>query len=71
MARRKKVVLTPEEQLNQIIADIEQTKETLKSLEKSKKELEEKVKMDRLVALDELISQSGKSYEEVKELLSK
>ena len=71
MARKKKVSLTPEEQLNQIIADIEETKETLKSLEKSKKELEEKVKMDRLASLDELIMQSGKSYDEVKELLSK
>lgn len=71
MARKKKVALTPEEQLNQIIADIEQTKETLKSLEKSKKALDEKIKMDRLAALDELIMQSGKSYDEVKELLSK
>ena len=71
MARKKKVSLTPEEQLNQIIADIEETKETLKSLENSKKELEEKVKMDRLVALDELIMQSGKTYDEVRELLSK
>ena len=71
MARKKKVVLTPEEQLNQIIAEIEQTKDTLKELEKSKKELEEKVKMDRLAALDELIMQSGKSNDEVRELLSK
>lgn len=71
MARKKKVVFTPEEQLNQIIADIDQTKETLKSLEKSKKALEEKIKMDRLAALDEIIQQSGKSYDEVKALLSK
>lgn len=71
MARKKKVILTPEEQLNQIIADIDQTKETLKSLEKSKKSLEEKIKMDRLATLDEIIQKSGKSYDEVKELLSK
>lgn len=71
MARRKKVILTPEEQLNQLVSDIEQAKETLKSLEKSKKVLEEKIKMDRLAALDEIIQQSGKSYDEVKELLSK
>lgn len=70
MARRKKVILTPEEELNQIIADIDQTKETLKSLEKSKKALEEKIKMDRLATLDEIIQQSGKSYDEVKKLLS-
>lgn len=71
MARKKKVALTPEEQLNQIISDIEKTKENLKSLEKSKKALEEKIKMDRLAALDEIITQSGKSYDEVKALLSK
>lgn len=70
MARKKKVILTPEEELNQIIADIDQTKETLKSLEKSKKALEEKIKMDRLATLDEIIQKSGKSYDEVKELLS-
>lgn len=71
MARRKKVILTPEEQLKQIISDIDQTKETLKSLEKSKKALEEKIKMDRLAALDEIIQKSGKSYDEVKAILSK
>lgn len=70
MARKKKVVLTPEEELKQIVADIQQTRETLKSLEKSKKELEEKIKIDRLATLDELITQSGKSYDEVKALLS-
>lgn len=70
MARKKKVVLTPEEELKQIVADIQQTRETLKSLEKSKKELEEKIRIDRLAALDELITQSGKSYDEVKALLS-
>ena len=36
---------------------------------KLKKELEEQVKMNRLSELDELITISGKSFEEVKELL--
>lgn len=71
MARKKKVILTSEEELNQLVSEIEQTKETLKSLEKSKKALEEKIKMDRLATLDEIIQKSGKSYDEVKELLSK
>lgn len=71
MARKKKVNLTPEEQLKQIISDIETAEENLKALKKTKKELEEKIKMDRLAALDEIIQQSGKSYDEVKELLSK
>lgn len=67
---QKKVILTSEEELNQIIAEIDQTKETLKSLERAKKSLEEKVKMDRLAALDDMIQRSGKSYDEVMALLS-
>lgn len=70
MARKKKVILTPEEELNQIITDIETAEENLKALKKVKKDLEEKVKMDRLAALDDMIQKSGKSYDEVKELLS-
>lgn len=71
MARPKKVMLTPEEQLEKITADIDAAKANLKELEQQKKELEVQVKMDRLTELDELISASGKSLEEVKELLSK
>ena len=71
MARQKKVVLTPEEELEKLAADIEAAKENLKELEKKKKELEVQIKMNRLAAIDDLISASGKSLEEVKELLSK
>lgn len=70
MARKKKISLTLEDELNQIIADIEAAEENLKALKKSKKELEEKVKMDRLAALDDMIQKSGKSYDEVAELLN-
>ena len=70
MARRKKIIFTPEEELNQIIADIEAAEEILKALKKAKKDLEDKVKMDRLSALDDMIQKSGKSYDEVMELLS-
>ncbi|MCX4306410.1 MAG: hypothetical protein OSJ69_11500 [Acetatifactor sp.] len=69
MARKKKINLTPEEELEQVLSEIDQTKDTLKALEKTRKELEAKVKMDRLAALDDLISESGKSYDEVEELL--
>lgn len=69
MARKKKINLTPEEELEQVLSEIDQTKDTLKALEKTRKELEAKVKMDRLAALDELINESGKSYDEVEELL--
>lgn len=71
MARGKKVVLTLEEQLRKIISDIEIAKESIKEMEKQKKELETQIKMDRLAELDELIASSGKTFEEVKELLSK
>lgn len=71
MARGKKVTLTLEEQLEKIISDIEIAKENIKEMEKQKKELEAQIKMDRLTELDELIKSSGKTFEEVKELLSK
>lgn len=70
MARGKKVY-TLEEQLERITSEIESYETSLKELRKQKKELEEQVKMNRLAALDELIVSSGKSFEEVKELLSK
>ena len=71
MPRPKKVILTPEEQLEKLIASIEETKANLKEMEQQKKVLEVQIKMDRLTELDELISASGKSLDEVKELLSK
>lgn len=37
MARKKKAILTPEEELNQIITDIEAAEENLKALKKAKK----------------------------------
>lgn len=71
MARTKKVILTPEEQLEKLSADIEAAKSSIKEMEKQKKELEAQIKMDRLSEIDELITASGKSIEEIKEILSK
>ena len=71
MARPKKVIITSEEQLEKLVADIEIAKANLKEMEQQKKELEMKIKMDRLTELDKLISASGKSFDDVKELLSK
>ncbi len=68
MARGKKN-LTLEEQLEQITSEIESMETSIKELKGRKKELEEQVKMNRLSELDELITTSGKSFEEVKELL--
>ncbi len=71
MARRKKVILTPEEQLEKLISDIEAAEENIKEMKKAKKELEAQIKMSHLAELDELISSSGKSFDEVKKWLSK
>lgn len=68
MARGKKN-LTLEDQLLQLTSEIESMESSIKEKRKLKKELEEQVKMNRLSELDELITISGKSFEEVKELL--
>lgn len=71
MARGRKPALSLDEQLAKITEEIENMKANLKELEKTKKELEEQIKMNRLSELDELITESGLSYEKVKELLSR
>ena len=70
MPRPKKVILTPEEQLAKLISDIETAKATLKEMEQQKKVLEAQIKMNRLSELDELITASGKSFDDVKALLT-
>lgn len=69
MARGKKN-LTLEEQLEKISTEIETMETSLKELKKAKKELEDEIKMNRLSELDDIIASSGKSFEEVKALLS-
>lgn len=69
MARGKKS-LTLDEQLEKITEEIENTENSLKELKTIKKELEEQIKMNRLVELDELIAASGKTIDDVKEFLS-
>lgn len=69
MARGKKN-LTLEEQLEKISTEIKTMETSLKELKKTKKELEDEIKMNRLSELDDLIASSGKSFEEVKALLS-
>ena len=71
MAKGRKPSLTLDEQLTKITEEIENMISSLKELEKTKKELEEQIKMNRLSELDELILESGLSYEEVRELLNK
>ena len=44
---------------------------SLKKLKATKKELEEQIRLTRLAELDDIISEKGLSFEEVKELLNK
>ena len=70
MARGRKS-LSLDEQLAKITAEIDNMESSLKEMKKAKKDLEDKIKQARLSELDEIISEKGLSFEEVKELLSK
>lgn len=67
MARGRK--LTLDEQLEKITIEIDNMESSLKELKKAKKDLEEQIKQERLAELDELITQKGLSFEEVKKML--
>lgn len=69
MARTRK--LTTEERLVKVNEDIDRLTEELKSLKEEKIVLEEQLKMDKLERLYETIKYSGKSFDEVLELISK
>ena len=71
MARGRKAALTLDEQLEKITAEIDNMESSLKEMKKAKKDLEEQIKQARLVELDELITENGLSFEEVKSLLTK
>ena len=67
MARGRK--LTLDEQLEKITIEIDNMESSLKELKKAKKDLEDQIKQERLAELDELITQKGLSFEEVKKML--
>ena len=69
MARGRKKALTLDEQLEKIVSEIEETETQLKELKAKKEELETQVKMNRIAELDDLISASGLSLDEVKEMI--
>ena len=69
MARGKKLSL--DEQLAKITTEIENMEKSLKEMKQAKKDLEEQIKQARLSELDDIISEKGLSFEEVKELLTK
>lgn len=68
---RGKKKLSLDEQLAKISTEIENMETSLKEMKKTKKELEEQIKQARLSELDELITASGKSIDDIKELLTK
>ena len=70
MARGRKS-LSLDEQLEKITTEIDNMENSLKEMKNAKKDLEDKIKQTRLAELDEIISEKGLSFEEVKELLSK
>ena len=70
MARGRKS-LSLDEQLAKITTEIENMESSLKEMKKAKKDLEDQIKQARLTELDEIISEKGLSFEEVKELLNK
>lgn len=68
MARGRKN-LTLDEKLEKITTEIETMENSLSSLKQTKLELEEQVRQNRLLELDKLIAESGKSMEEIKKFL--
>ena len=70
MARGRKA-LSLDEQLVKITTEIDNMENSLKEMKKAKKDLEDQIKQARLAELDEIISEKGLSFEEVKELLTK
>ena len=68
MARGRKS-LSLDEQLAKITTEIDNMENSLKEMKKAKKELEDQIKQARLAELDELISEKGLSFDEVKKML--
>lgn len=62
--------LSLDEQLDKITNEIENMEDSLKEMKKAKKELEEQIHQNKLEELDELISEKGLSFDEVRELLN-
>ena len=70
MARGRKN-LTLYEQLAKITTEIENMETSLKEMKQAKKELENQIRQTRLAELDEIITEKGLTFEQVRELLDK
>lgn len=71
MARGRKASLTLDEQLEKITTEINNMKKSLREMEQAKEELQDQIKQARLSELDELISEKGLTFEDVREILDK
>ena len=60
---------TPEELLSKTTNDITTKEAEIKELKEQKKRIESELREKRLLELDELVSQSGKSIDEIREML--
>lgn len=69
MARGRKTSLSLDEQLAKMNTEIENMESSLKEMKKAKKDLEDQIKQARLAELDEIISEKGLSFDEVKKML--
>ena len=70
MARGRKS-LSLDEQLVKITTEIENMENSLKEMRIAKKDLEEQIKQAQLAELNDLITEKGLSFDEVKSLLTK
>ena len=70
MARGRKN-LTLDEQLAKITTEMENMETSLKEMKQAKKELEDQIRQTRLAELDEIITEKGLTFEQVRELLDK
>ena len=68
MARGRNA-LSLDEQLAKITTEIDNMENSLKEMKKAKKDLEDQIKQARLAELDDIISEKGLSFEEVKEFI--
>lgn len=69
MARGKKTY-TLEEKLEIVCKDVENTKMCLEKLETEKSELESQIKQQRLDEIDKLMTQNGKTFDDVMAFLA-
>ena len=69
MPRGRKKALTDEELVVKLTEDIAQAEADLKELKAQKKEVEDRIKAAQLAELNDIIKESGRTFDEVREML--